>query len=376
MKLPPLEPGQIHGDYVLVAPIGAGGFSAVWRARHAGTGEIVALKFPRVEAFIQHLRREELIASHLRDPQVVEIRESRLDRNPPFVVMAYIDGADLAVPAAAPPPEGIVEGLRRFRKIAEVVARLHRADVVHGDLKPGNIRFDAAGVCRLLDLGLARRQIESRRTTTLRASIVSVDGKKIAGTLDYMAPEVLSGDRPGPPADVYALGVILHELLCGRPPAFGVSAKALNPFLPAGAAELLRAMLAADPARRPPDAAALPSPVDDLIAAEERCLRRRNGHARRRIFYDRMETLGRGIRVLGLAATIALFAVFGWPFVREFWTIETILGVSTVAVMFAVGFAFIGLLLGMTTINAFLMGIPEKSYKNRKGHPIWSFMMR
>src|SRR5262249_51000155 len=153
----------------------------------------------------------------------------------------------------APDPREIVTALRRFRKVAAVVARLHEAGIVHGDLKPGNLRFDPPGNCHVLDLGLARHQVTVRQASTLRASIVSVTGEKIAGTLEFMAPEVMSGARPEQAADVYALGVLLHSMLCGRPPAFGVSPGELNPFLPPGMTDFLRQMLHPDAAGRFPD---------------------------------------------------------------------------------------------------------------------------
>ncbi len=365
--------GQVVGSYRLLEQIGAGGFSLVWRAEHVTTGEIVAIKLPRVPDFIAHLRREALIGTHFRDPQVIGIIELRLDHDPPFLVTPFVPGSDLQLPDVAPPPEDMVTELRRFRRIAEVVACLHDADIVHGDLKPGNIRFDPAGACFLLDLGLARHHVSVRQSSTLRASIASVTGEKIAGTLEFMAPEVMSGKRPARTADVYALGVILHTQLCGRPPAFGVSPAELNPFLPPGMTDFLRQALHPDPERRLPSAGALLPAVDEFIRAEERCLRRRNGHARRRVFHGRMRTLARGIRVLGCTAVLILLLCFGLP------SLEPALpkgGVAMAVVVSAIPLGFLAFLLGVTTMNAWILGVPGKSYKNRSGHPWWTFMMQ
>jgi serine/threonine protein kinase len=365
---------QMVGDYRLLEQVGAGGFSIVWKARHDETGQIVAVKLPRVPEFVAHLTREALVSARVHDPQVVGLLEVHLDHDPPFLVTPFIEGRDLPLPETVPPPEEIVTALRRFRRIAEVVARLHDAGVVHGDLKPGNLRFDQAGVCHVLDLGLARHQVTVRQASTLRASIVSVTGEKIAGTLEYMAPEVMSGGRPDRAADVYALGVLLHAMLCGRPPAFGVSPADLNPFLPPGTTDFLRQVLDHDPERRLPIAGALLPAVDEFIAAEERCLRRRNGHARRRVFQTRMRTLGRGIRML-LTGLLLVPLAFAWPVLKVVAS-ESKDTIVPVVILGLVPISILAFLLAATTINAWIMGIPEKTYKNRRNHPWWTFMMQ
>lgn len=380
--LPPA--GHILGGYEILEQVGAGGFSIVMRARKVATGEIVALKLPRVPEFIAHLKREALMSAKIQDPQVVPILEVRLDSDPPFLVMPFIDGANLQLPEAAPAPRWMVTELRRFRKIVDVVARLHLAGIAHGDLKPGNIRFSNDLTCHILDLGVARQQVKARQLSTLRASIVSVTGEKIAGTLEFMAPEVMSGAPPAAAADVYALGVILHHLLCGKPPAFGVSPETLNPFLPPRCTEFLRDLLHVDPDLRPPSAAALLPAIDHFIAAEVRCLRRRNGHARRRVFTARMRTLSRGLRVLAPALAFVLVTIFLGRFVLTAspGSSRRQPDFSTVDALIIVGSPILGLLvavctlLAMTTINAWVMGVPEKLYKNRSGHPWWSFMMQ
>ncbi len=380
--LPPA--GHVLGGYEILEQVGAGGFSIVMRARQVATGNIVALKLPRVPEFIAHLKREALMSAKIQDPQVVPILEVRLDLDPPFLVMPYIDGANLNLPEAAPAPEWIATELRRFRRIVEVVARLHAAGIAHGDLKPGNIRFSNDLVCHVLDLGVARQQVKTRQLSTLRASIVSVTGEKIAGTLEFMAPEVMSGAPPAAAADVYALGVILHHLLCGKPPAFGVAPDTLNPFLPPRCTDFLRQLLHLDPARRPASAAALLPAIDHFIAAEDRCLRRRNGHARRRVFTARMRTLSRGLRVLAPALAFVLVTVFlgrviaaspAGPSRRQpdFGAVDALLIVGSPLLGLLVA---VCTLLAMTTLNAWVMGVPEKLYKNRSGHPWWSFMMQ
>ncbi len=373
----PLAPGQVLGGYELLEPIGSGGFSVVWLARNVESGAGVALKLPRVPEFVVHLRREALIAERFKDPQVVGIQEVRLDAAEPFLVMPFIPGANLELPAQAVEPTEIIEAFRRFRKVVAVVARLHDADIVHGDLKPGNLRIDPQGVCHVLDLGLARHQVSARQGSTLRASVVSVTGEKIGGTLEFMAPEVLAGDKPTKAADVYALGILLHHLLCGRPPAFGVSPRELNPFLPPRTTDFLRQTLHPEPQARFRDAEDLLPVVDEFILAEERCLGRRNGHARRRVFHDRMSTLARGLKVVLFTVLAALVIGFGLPLLAAVVPGMSVEPVFVLLAMFLiVPGSCIGLFLGITTINAWILRVPEKSYKNRSGHPLWTFMMQ
>ncbi len=375
-----LVPGQFVGDHELLSEAGAGGFSVVWKARNPETGALVAIKFPRVEALVDHLRREVGVAQHVTDPRIVPILETHLDADPPHLVMPWIEGHRIATPTVTPPPADMLSWLTVVRDLAAVLARLHAAGVAHGDVKPGNVLVDAQGACHLLDFGLARLQVATRLERSLAQSLVSVDGRSIAGTLDYMAPEIFDGKQPGIPADVYSLGVLLHGVLTGRPPAFGVSPSALNPYLPPGTEALLRRMLHHDPAGRAKDAGDVLHDLDGLIAAERRCLARKNGHERRRVFMTRMATVRRGLRAL-LSGVGALTFVVG-----SFYLAAIVLSGKTpraaealtiLGVLFGSLFAtFVPLLLAMTTINAFLMRVPEKTYKNRTGHPIWSFMMQ
>jgi hypothetical protein len=193
-----------------------------------------------------------------------------------------------------------------------------------------------------------------------------------------MAPEVVAGGRAGMPADVYALGVILHHLLCGRPPAFGVSPSEINPYLPPGFETFLRATLHHDPKLRIARAGALLPAIDGFIATEKRCLARRDGHARRRVTMERLRTIGHAARALfWMAALIAVscLAVMtpaAAEVARDFEP-EAFLGLVLAP---GLVLALTGLVLGVTTLNAWLFRIPAKSYKERPGHRWWSFMMQ
>lgn len=372
-----LVAGQFLGDLELLERAGAGGFSVVWKARRQGSGELFAVKVPQVDALVDHLRRDASFARRVDDPQVATPLEVHLDADPPHLVCRWVEGRPLPLPASAPAPEEQVRALDGFLGLVRVVGRIHDLGIVHGDLKPGNVLVDAAGVPHVLDLGLARLELEARLERSLAQSVVSVDGRSIAGTLDFMAPELFQGEKPGTAADVYSLGVVLHHLLTGRPPAFGVSPSALNPYLPPRLEDLLRRMLHHDPRARVARAGELVPEVERLLAGERRCLARRNGHARRRVFHERMKTLRRGLRALFVGTGVVAVVVGGIVVVTH--ASEQSQAVENVAIGVAIvgGYAgIIPLLLAITTINAWILGVPEKTYKNRAGHPIWSFMMQ
>ena len=376
-----LRPGDRVAEYELVERAGAGGFCVVWRARRPGDARAgYALKLPAVERCIAHLRREAHVRGRIRDPQVVPVLEARLEHDPPFLVLPWVEGRPLPLPDAPPAPPAILGALELGLDLARVVARLHAGGIAHGDLKPGNVLVDAGGGCHLLDLGLTRAGRFARREGTLVPSIASVDGRSIAGTLDYMAPEVMNGAAPGRTADVHALGVILHHLLTGRPPAFGVSPRALNPYLPPGTVALLRAMLRSDPAERFPSAILVVPELEELVRAERRCLARPRGHERRRVLQRRLEGLRRARTLLAPVLLAALAAPFAATLAVAARHVSIAPDATTVlagaAGLGALGLGLVALLLGVTTINARLLGVPARTYKNRPGHPIWSFMMR
>lgn len=298
-------PGQRVDGYELIEPIGAGGFSVVWKARRLRDGQPFALKFPLIDEFLAHLRAEAWLAQeHELPAAVVPLLEIRLDRTPAYLRMPWIDGASLAIPRRRAQPHEIVEALARVLELASIASELHQRGVVHGDLKPHNVLVDLDGRCRLLDLGLARVQVRTRQQRSLAQSLVSVAGVSIAGTLEYMAPEVQAGGAPGPPADVYSLGVILHQLLTGRSPAFGVDPRELAPSLPPTIDRLFQRMLHHDPRQRFADAGDLAAVLADYLVAERRCLARWHGHQRRAVRAARLATLRRGLGALGWVAGV------------------------------------------------------------------------
>jgi serine/threonine protein kinase len=150
-----------------------------------------------------------------------------------------------------------------FIEVVHSVAWIHRMGLAHGDLKPENIVIGDDGLPWLVDFGLAREIQRLRREARLSQSLRSEEGLA-GGTLAYLPPEAVKGADPSPRADVYALGVMLHEVLLGRRPDKAVSPDELRVLLDDEVVELLLRALAFDPADRFPRATDLHETLHDL----------------------------------------------------------------------------------------------------------------
>ena len=244
--------GEEIAGHVLVAPLGRGGFSEVWRARPSGGVVEVALKLVVHPEHAAQLRSEADALSLVGGPGIVPVLGVRLDEDPPVIFLELLEGGDLRARVGQ---LGSVEAVSIFERIVEVCARVHREGVVHGDLKPENVLFDRAGKLYLSDFGLSRRI--SQRSASLSVSI-SLEDARLLGTLDYMAPEQRAGERPTPRSDVFALGVILYELLTGeRPHGVFTMPGERDPSLPPVIDRALASALAPDPTHRFASAGAL-----------------------------------------------------------------------------------------------------------------------
>jgi WD40 repeat protein len=209
---PPTLPRRIAG-YEVIAELGRGGMSVVYQARQTHPGRLVALKMilagahAGVDRLARFLSEADAIA-RLQHPNIVQIYEVGQHEGLPFLSLEYVSGGSLAQKlAGGPQPPRPAAAL--VEKLARAVHHAHAHGVVHRDLKPANILLTADGTPKVSDFGLAKQE---RPELTATGAIL--------GTPSYMAPEQASGDNPavGPPADVYALGAILYELLTGRPP--------------------------------------------------------------------------------------------------------------------------------------------------------------
>jgi hypothetical protein len=203
------------GDYELVEEIGRGGMGIVYRAVQRSLGRTVALKMLlrrdlASPADLVRFRSEAEAAARLDHPGIVPIFEVGEHDGLPFYSMRLIEGTTLAKRLAQGPlpPR---EAAATLAKVADAVQAAHDRGVLHRDLKPSNILIDAGGEPLVSDFGLAKRLEDSDSVTHTGA---------ILGTPCYMSPEQAAGSRGdvGPTSDVWSLGAILYQMICGRPP--------------------------------------------------------------------------------------------------------------------------------------------------------------
>jgi eukaryotic-like serine/threonine-protein kinase len=218
------------GEYRILGLIGEGGMGAVYKAEQRHPRRIVALKVIRAGvATPQLLRRfeqETEALGRLRHPGIAPIFEAgTADAGygpQPYFAMELIDGPSLTEYARAR-KLSTRERLELMAKVCDAVHHAHQRGIIHRDLKPGNILVDESGQPKILDFGVARVTDSDNRATR------ETDMGQLIGTLAYMSPEQVLADplELDTRSDVYALGVILYELLSGRLP-YDVSRKLLH----------------------------------------------------------------------------------------------------------------------------------------------------
>lgn len=252
--------GEVLGDYELLEVIGRGSTGKVWRARHARSGRWVAVKVLREDLsddreIRERFSSEAAVLAGRNLPGVVPVHEAVEAGERLALVMDLVDGPNLRQWLARHGPLTPTDACRLVAQVSAAVATAHEAQIVHRDLKPENVLITERGseaVAHVTDFGLARLTGVAAQTRSSR----------LVGTPDYVAPEVLSGDRASGAADVYALGVILFELLTGWRPFRGASVAAVlnqhlhaTPEQPEGVPDalwqLLDSLLDKAPGQRP-----------------------------------------------------------------------------------------------------------------------------
>ena len=256
------------GPYVVEARLGRGSIGEVYRARDPRTGQSLAIKTLALgneltgEARDEARRRfahEALAAGRLKHPDIVAVLGSGEAHGLAWMAMEFLPGRDLSQRAAPGRLLPVADVLRIGARVAEALAYAHRQGVLHRDVKPANVVVDlAADSIKLTDFGIARIADDARRTRT----------GMLLGTPAYMSPEQIAGQQLDGRSDLYSLGVMLFQLLCGRLPHEAGSMaeqmrqiaqqqapdiRSLRPELPAALAGVVAQALEKRPESRPAD---------------------------------------------------------------------------------------------------------------------------
>ncbi|VTU00178.1 serine threonine protein kinase with pasta sensor : Putative serine/threonine protein kinase (Fragment) OS=Gemmata sp. Wa1-1 PE=3 SV=1: Pkinase [Gemmataceae bacterium] len=273
--------GFVIGEYKLLERVGVGGMGQVFLCQHVGTKKRFAIKvLPPSKAdqpaALGRFQREARAAAALDHPNVVRTHGIDQDGNLHFIVMDYIDGANLLDMVQGFGAMSVDRAVSYTRQVAAGLDYAFRSKIIHRDIKPGNVIVDRKGVARILDMGLARILSDAADQLTMK-----YDDKIVLGTADYVAPEqVANSHSVDGRADIYGLGCTLYFMLAGHPPfpTGTVSQKLLwhrtkeptpirsvRPEVPEGLAAVLAKMMAKDPKARYQTPAQVVVALDDYL---------------------------------------------------------------------------------------------------------------
>ncbi len=307
------------GDYALLEEIGQGSQGVVYRARQKSLNRIVALKVIALghwatEPHVKRFRREAEAAARLNHPGIVPIYEVGERDGACYFSMGLVEGGQLDAMLERE-PMSIRSAVELIVKLARTVQYAHEHNILHRDIKPGNILLDAKGEPHLTDFGLARL-VEAESTVTRT--------REVLGTPSYMAPEQAAGEtaKLGKATDVYGLGAVLYQLLTGHPPFAGGTTyetirlllnteprqpRVLNRKIDRDLSTICLKCLEKDPKRRYPSAVAL---IEDL----EHWLKHEPIRAKRSgLFTHARKWVRRKPAIAALIASlVALAAAIGW----------------------------------------------------------------
>jgi serine/threonine protein kinase len=209
--------GESLDQYNLTEVIARSGMASIFKATDRLSGQVVAIKVPYMQfesdvVFYGRFQREEEVGRRLNHPYTIRVLTPR-HKSRMYIAMEYVQGTslrDMIRDGQGLPTE---KALDVARQIAEALVYMHGEGVVHRDLKPENIMVTADGKIKIMDFGIALDESARRLTWSGLSSTI--------GTPDYMAPEQVAGRRGDNRTDIYALGVILYEMLTGNLPYSG-----------------------------------------------------------------------------------------------------------------------------------------------------------
>jgi beta-lactam-binding protein with PASTA domain/tRNA A-37 threonylcarbamoyl transferase component Bud32 len=275
-----VEPSRVLSDrYALISHLARGGMADVWIAEDQVLGRQVAVKimhtqYATSDAFVERFRRESQAAANLSHSNIVAVHDWGQDGDTYFMVMELVQGRNLRDVIRS-------EGALLPRRVAEIGAEVgvalsvaHNQGLVHRDIKPANVLLTPDGAVKVADFGIARAWDDSEQLTKTGAVI---------GTATYFSPEQAQGETADSRSDIYSLGVVMYELLTGRPPFSGESPVAvayqhvqqppeppseIDPNVPPGLEAIVLKAMAKNPDDRYQTAAAMVEDIDRLLAGQ------------------------------------------------------------------------------------------------------------
>jgi serine/threonine protein kinase len=213
----------LNGRYQLVAQQGSGGMSVIYKAIDRALGRTVAVKILRPSlisdpTFLEKFRAEARAVANLSHPNIVTVYDVGSDGPTHYIVMEIVEGQDLKKVIKTVGTLPIDRAVDLAIQICAGVGYAHRSGLVHADVKPQNILLTAADVVKVTDFGIAQALTDTQPQQ--RADVVW-------GSPHYFAPEQARGEAPAPQADVYAIGIVVFEMLTGRLPYAGANQQEL-----------------------------------------------------------------------------------------------------------------------------------------------------
>lgn len=269
----------LSGRYRLESRIGSGGMSIVYRAHDETLDRFVAIKVLHREvssdsAALERFRREARAVARLSHPNIVQVIDAGEDDGRPYIVFECVDGETLKERIREQGRLGVPEAVGHAAAIARALGAAHAQQVVHRDVKPQNVLIDADDTAKVTDFGIAR---------TLDEEGLTADGR-VLGTTDYVSPEQALGHEVTGQSDLYALGVVLYEMLTGELPYRGDSqvavamqhvrgtvpdVRATRPEVPPALAAVIKRATARQPARRYPDGAVMAAELERALVLDD-----------------------------------------------------------------------------------------------------------
>jgi serine/threonine-protein kinase len=247
------------GDYEILSELGAGGMGRVYKVRNTISDRIEAMKIllpdlaGREELAARFLREIKLLAS-LNHPNIAQLRTAFTNDNQLVMIMEYVAGVSMAIHLSGG-PIAVPDAINYIDQVLNALSYAHQQNVIHRDIKPGNMMLTPQGVVKVMDFGIARSDADL--TLTLAGTSL--------GTVNYMSPEQVKGEPTDPRSDLYSVGICLYEMVTGKSPFTEGSHYSImtahviepprppiefQPELPAALNQIILMAIAKDPSQR------------------------------------------------------------------------------------------------------------------------------